>query len=220
MNSPFRSALTMSPGSRRFMLTVHLIFSVGWLGAVAVFMMLLVKGMTSQDMGIARTAYAVLAVIGWWVIVPACFGSLLTGLILSFGSQWGLFKYYWVLVKFLLTAVSTILLLMHMQPVGNMAKAASADMQSYTAFRPVSIRLVAEADAAMLVLIFATVISVYKPWGKIGYWLSEKNERQSVTRGRKAITRNGWGRYLLPVLIGLLVLFVVLHLAGGGLHKH
>jgi len=49
-----------------------------------------------------------MGVTGWYIIVPLCLASLLTGLIMSLATKWGLFRHYWVTVKFLLTIVSTL----------------------------------------------------------------------------------------------------------------
>jgi hypothetical protein len=54
-----------------------------------------------------RAAYPAMELIARFVIVPLAFGSLLTGLIPSFGTPSGLSRHYWVLVKFLLTIFAT-----------------------------------------------------------------------------------------------------------------
>ena len=43
-----------------------------------------------------RAAYLVTALIGWLVIVPLSFAVLVTGLVQSLGTEWGLFRHYWV----------------------------------------------------------------------------------------------------------------------------
>ncbi len=117
--------MTMTPWLRKFALTAHVTFSVGWLGAVAGFLALAVAGLTSQDAQMVRAAYLAMELIGWFVIVPLSLASLLTGLVQSLGTQWGLFRHYWVLVKFLLTVVATLVLLVHMQPISYMAGVAA-----------------------------------------------------------------------------------------------
>ena len=98
----------MTPLLRKFVLTVHVTSSVGWLGAVA--------GLTSQDVQIVRAAYLAMELTGWFVIVPLSLASLLTGLVQSLGTEWGLFRHYWILVKFLINIFASIVLLLHMQP--------------------------------------------------------------------------------------------------------
>lgn len=93
----------MTPALRKLALTAHVTSSVGWLGAVGGFLALALAGLTSQDAQMVRAAYLATDVITWFVIVPLAFGSLLTGLVVSLATPWGLFRHYWVLVKFLLT---------------------------------------------------------------------------------------------------------------------
>ena len=50
-----------------------------------------------------RAAYPAMELAARFVIVPLAFASLLTGVIQSLGTPWGLFRHYWVLVKLLLT---------------------------------------------------------------------------------------------------------------------
>ena len=95
----------MSAGLRKFVLTAHVTFSVGWLGAFAVFLAIALLGLTSQDARMVRATYLVMEPAAWWVLVPLAFGSLLTGLVQSLGSTWGLFRHYWVLFKLLINAL-------------------------------------------------------------------------------------------------------------------
>ena len=117
--------MTMTPGLRKFALTAHVTSSVGWLGAVAGFLALAVAGLTSQDAQTVRAAYLAMELTGWFVIVPLSLASLLTGLVQSLGTKWGLFRHYWVLVKLLLTIFATIVLLLHMQTVSYLAGVAA-----------------------------------------------------------------------------------------------
>src|SRR5688572_1550189 len=103
----------MSPGVRKFALVAHVTSSVGWLGAVAAFLVLSIAGLTSERAETVRGAYVAMNLIGLVAIVPLSLAALLTGLIQSLGTHWGLFKHYWVLAKFALTIVATTLLLLH-----------------------------------------------------------------------------------------------------------
>ncbi|HEV2126568.1 MAG TPA: DUF2269 domain-containing protein, partial [Chloroflexota bacterium] len=116
----------MAPGLRKLALTAHVTSSVGWLGAVVAYLALVVAAMTNRDTQTGRTAWMALEVTGWFVIVPLSLASLLTGLIQSLGTTWGLFQHYWVLIKFFLTAVATIVLMLHMPTVSFLAGIAGA----------------------------------------------------------------------------------------------
>ncbi|MBI4428915.1 MAG: hypothetical protein HY562_07335 [Ignavibacteriales bacterium] len=211
--------MTMTPRLRKFLLTAHVSFSVGWLGAVAVFLAHALAGLTSESPEIVRAAYLAMSLSVWLVIVPSNVGTLVTGLVQSLGTSWGLFKHYWVLVKFLLTIAGTILLFVHTQPIDYLAGIASERFISNSEMLGLRFQLVADAVAAFLLLVATTAISVYKPWGLTGYGLRKQREGQSeVILSRPP--RKSWEPYVLIALGILVVLFVVVHLLGGGLGGH
>ncbi len=160
----------MTPFIRKFALTAHITFSVGWLGAVAGFLALAVAGLTSKDTQIMGAAYLMMDLTGWFVLVPLSFASLVTGLVQSLGTAWGLFRHYWVIVKLSITVFATIVLLIYMQTLDKLATAAakttfsSADFSGHQSASPV-----VHASVALLLLLTCVVLSVYKPWGKTQY---------------------------------------------------
>ena len=167
----------MSPGIRKLALTAHVTCSVGWLGAVAGFLALAIAGLASRDLLTVRSAYVAMDVVGWYAIVPLCFASLVTGLIQGIGTPWGLFRHYWVVAKLLIAVVATVVLLMHMQPIDGLGQAAAKQALGVGDFRDVRIQLVADAGAALLVLLVATVLSVYKPRGLTKYGWRKQREQ-------------------------------------------
>lgn len=168
----------MGPALRRLALTAHITASVGWLGAVGAFLALSLAGLTSREEQVVRAAFIAADLATRAVIVPLCLAALGTGLIQSLGTQWGLFRHYWVLAKLLLTVLGTLLLLLHTQPIAYMADAAVQGTLAGGALREVRVQLVADAAAALLVLLAATALSVYKPRGVTRYgWRRQLEQR-------------------------------------------
>jgi hypothetical protein len=211
--------IALTPGFRKFMLTTHVTFSVGWLGAVAGFLALNIAALTSQNAQMVRSAYLSMDIMGWYVILPSCLCALLTGVLQSLGTPWGLFKHYWVLVKFLLTAGSTFLLLLHMQQIRQAAMIASETPVPDTELRSLGINLVTKAVAALLVLVATTTISVYKPWGKIKSKPCDNNLQINM-KTKNATSRKKWGFYTLIGIVIAIVIIIIKHLAGGGMKAH
>jgi hypothetical protein len=60
----------MTPGVRKFALTIHLVCSVGWIGAVVAYLALGAAAVTSQDGQTVRAAWIGMEVTGWWAIAP------------------------------------------------------------------------------------------------------------------------------------------------------
>jgi hypothetical protein len=167
----------MTPRLRKFALTAHVTSSVGWVGAVVVFLALAVVGLTSQDAQTVRGAYLVMEPAAWFVLVPLAFASLLTGIVQSLGTTWGLFRHYWVLFKLLLNLFATIVLLIYMETFSFMAGVAADPSADLGVVRNASPRL--HAALALLVLLVATVLAVYKPRGMTRYgWRKQHQQRE------------------------------------------
>lgn len=167
----------MAPGLRKFALAAHLTFSVGWIGAVVAYLALGVSAVTTQDPPMVRAAWIAMELIGWNVIVPLALAALPTGLVMSLGSPWGLFRHYWVLISFVLTLLSTVVLLEHMPTVSSITdvvrEADDADLAGGLGgdlFHP---------GVGLLVLLFITVLNLYKPRGMTSYgWRKQQEERR------------------------------------------
>lgn len=159
----------LGPSARKVALTAHVASSVGWLGSVAAFLALAGVGLRSEDPQTVRAAYLGADLVTTWVILPLCGASLLTGLIQALGTSWGLFRHYWVVTKLLITLLSTLILLLHTQVIGHMAVAAAGRNLASTDLRQLRVQLVVDAVAAIVALLAATVLSVYKPRGLTPY---------------------------------------------------
>ena len=105
----------MSPGLRRGLLVIHVIASVGWLGAVVGFLVLAIAGLANP------AVYVAMALLAHCAIVPLCIASLVTGVVQALGSPWGLFKHYWVVFKLAISVISTAILFAHLQFIDRLA---------------------------------------------------------------------------------------------------
>ena len=168
----------MTPGLRKLLLTAHIIVSVGWLGAVAAFLALAIAGLNSMDGPTMRTAYSAMELTARFVIVPLALASLLTGLIESLATPWGLFRQYWVLAKLLLTTFATGVLLAKMPLIGYAAHQAARATPSSVELHGAGTQLVFHAIGGLLVLLVITALSVYKPWGLTRYGQRKQQERR------------------------------------------
>src|SRR5437773_8128210 len=171
--------MTMTPGLRKFALAAHLTASVGWIGAVVAYLALGVSAVTSQDAQTVRAAWIAMELTGWFANVPLALAALLTGLIMSLGTKWGLFRHYWVLISLVLTILATIVLLLHMPTVSALADVAraadGADLGGLGGdlFHP---------GVGLLVLLVITVLNVYKPRGVTRYGWREQHEQGTVSQ--------------------------------------
>jgi hypothetical protein len=173
--------MALTPRLRKLALTAHVTASVGWLGAVSAFLTLSLTGLTSQDPQTVRGAYLVMEPTGWAVLVPLSLASLLTGLISSLGSSWGLFRHYWVLFKLAINLVATIVLLLYMQTLADLADAAAATTLSGSELRGLrDPSPTLHAAAALLLLLAATTLAIYKPRGMTRYGQRKQHQKRPL----------------------------------------
>jgi hypothetical protein len=173
--------MNITSSLRKLGLTAHLISSLGWLGAVAAFLALALVGLGGLDAKQVRASYLAMDLTTRWVIVPLCFASVLTGVVQSLITPWGLIRHYWVIVKLAITVLATIILLAHVQRIDEMARFAAETVLSPDDHRGLRLQLVADAGAAVVALIVTTALGVYKPRGVTPYgW---RKQRAASTGG-------------------------------------
>jgi hypothetical protein len=177
----------MPPRLRKFTLTAHVVSSVGWLGAVVVFFALAIVGLTSENPATVRGAYLAMGSTTWVVLVPFAFASLLTGFVQSLGTPWGLFRHYWVLIKFAITVFAVYVLWGYTSTLIGLADAASAQPtlsgDDLALLRSPSV--VVHSGVALFLLLFTTALSIYKPRGMTRYGqrkVREQRRKQQVQR--------------------------------------
>jgi len=171
--------LIMSPAFRKFVLIVHLTSSLGWVGAVFAYSALGVAAATRQDLQTVRGAWIAMELTGWFVIVPLAAIALLTGVVISLGTPWGLFRHYWVLISLALTILATVILLLHMPSVSATATIARGSDDAQV--RQLGGDL-AHAVGGLVVLLVVTVLNVYRPQGLTPYgWRKQAESRTRST---------------------------------------
>ncbi len=170
----------MPPTARKAALTAHITSSVGWLGSVAAFLALAVAGLISQDELTVRAVYVAMEVLGWAVLVPLAVASFVTGLVQSLGTSWGLFRHYWVLFKLAITVLATAILLLYTSTLGYLADAASGPAAGGHLSALPSASPILHSGAALVVLLVAAVLSVYKPRGLTPHGWRKQQEQRAV----------------------------------------
>lgn len=170
----------MKPGLRKLALSTHLTVSVGWIGAVLAYLGLGIAATTSPDVGTVRAAWTAMELTGWYVIVPLAVASLITGVVMSLGTKWGLFRHYWVSISFFLTLFSVIVLVLHMPDVTAMAALAreadraTLDTLGGDLFHP---------GIGLVVLLAIQVLNLYKPPGITRYGWRKQQEQRARNEG-------------------------------------
>lgn len=222
--------MTMNPNRRKFVLTTHITLSGGWIGAVFAYLVLVAAAMSSEDDHVLRSAWIAMNLIGWYLIVPLALVSLLTGIVMSLGTRWGLLRHYWVLASFVLTVVATGVLLKHMPTVSFFASVATAvDQANIGQLREALRGELLHAGVGVLLLLGIQALNVYKPQGVTAYGRHRTTPSTSTSPSASsaepaavgAITRTPrWVQIVGIHAVVLAILVVVFHVAGGGMGRH
>lgn len=167
----------VKPAVRRGLLVAHIAGSVGWLGAIAASLALAVVALVTTDPDVTSAVYRVLEPLGWAALVPFSLAALVTGVIQSLVSPWGLIRHYWVLIKLLLNVFAVAVLLLYMQTLAGLARAAADGGAPGPSLSPVM-----HAAAAVVLLLIALVLSVYKPRGLTARGYRQRQQAEPVNR--------------------------------------
>ncbi len=167
--------MTMPPRLRKLVLTAHITTSVGWLGAVIAYIALDLIAVTGREIRTVSAAYVAMDAVVSRVIAPLALVSVVIGVINALGTPWGLFRHYWVLAKLLLTLVATVVLLTEMRVVSKVADRAASglDPRELPGSLPHSV-------GGLVVLLAATILSIYKPRGMTRYGWRKQHEQRGV----------------------------------------
>jgi hypothetical protein len=140
---------------------------VGFIGAVGAFLALAVVGATAADPMVMRAVYAGMRVVTWATVLPLAAASLVIGIIQSLGTPWGLFRYYWVIIKLVLTVIACAVLALQTGTIDALASAAQHG--NITQLGVSRAGMILHSVGGLVVLMVAAALSVYKPRGITGY---------------------------------------------------
>ncbi|MGW6566978.1 DUF2269 domain-containing protein [Streptomyces sp. NPDC054975] len=141
--------------ARRALLVVHVSVSVAWLGLSVGLLTLGTTAYTTGDPTLTEAAYRAMKVFADWLLAPVAVVTLVSGLVLSLGTPWGLARHRWVWIKFWITLATATATVFALRPeIEHAAASGVADAS-----------LVAAPTVSTAAYLFMTAISVLKPWG-------------------------------------------------------
>lgn len=180
--------MIMPPRVRKLALMIHVVVSVGWLGAAVAYVAVVGSALTTGSAAPLRAAYLTIGPMTWFAIVPLALAALATGLVQSLGTSWGLFRHYWVIYKLVHTVFATTILLLNTRTVTALARAAESvgDVGS----EGLKGQLLHSAVGTLVLLITAG-LAIYKPRGMTRYGWRKQYEQQDGRRDRTS-RQDGW----------------------------
>lgn len=167
--------MVLTSPARKFLLTLHVVCSLGWVGAVAVFVVLDLAALTGNMPELGRLLWLGLQATVWSLLIPLALGSLLTGVIVALGTRWGLFRHYWVVLKLVLTSIATIILFLYTHTIEPLAQIAADPVMAGERMPSALLH----TGGALVVLVLTTVLAIYKPRGVTRYG-QRKQQRAGI----------------------------------------
>ncbi|MEV6877212.1 hypothetical protein [Amycolatopsis sp. NPDC051128] len=143
--------------ARKTYLVAHIVSAGAWIGIDAVLGVLVCTALISSDPATISTSLRALELFAVWPMLVAALLTLATGVVLGLGTRYGLVRYRWVAVKLAVNVLMALLILFVLRP--GITEAADGTGDPRGLLYPVIV--------APGLLLFASVLSVFKPWGRV-----------------------------------------------------
>lgn len=157
----------LRPATRKLWLVLHLLSAGAWIGIDVIVAVLVAIGRLGGSPAQRGLAYEALGTFVVWPMLASGLVSLLTGLVLGWYSRWGLLRYWWVAVKLGLNLALCTLILVLLRPGMDEVREYGAALSTGTPTVLDVSNLIFPPIVSLSALIFATVLAVYKPWGRL-----------------------------------------------------
>lgn len=157
----------LSGRTRKAVLVVHIVSAAAWFGidlALGILVVISLVAAEPQTAGLAIQAVDLFAV---WPMFGASVVCLLSGVVLGVGSKYGLVRYWWVAVKLGVNVLMSLLIVGALRPGIGEAAGLGARLTAGDPTAAVPADLLYPVVVAPSLLLFAYLLSVFKPWGRI-----------------------------------------------------
>ncbi|WP_249998147.1 hypothetical protein [Actinoplanes sp. M2I2] len=158
--------MALKPVHRKFWLVLHIVSASAWIGIDVLVAVLVGVGALSDDSARRGLAYQALGSFVLWPMLVSGLVCLGTGLVLGLGTKWGLVRYWWVAVKLGLNLALCTLILLLLRPGMPEIRAYGERLSAGEAVSFDVSSLIMPPIVSLTLLSLATVLSVYKPWGR------------------------------------------------------
>lgn len=152
-------------------LTAHVLSSVGWFGIAVLVAFCAITASSAGDPDYADALYRVVETAPW-LSVPVGLLAAATGVLLSLGTTYGLVRYWWVVAKIVIAVAVIVTDPLVLAATARDALAGNSD------------GVIQPAIAHCVMLAIATILSVFKPFGRTPWGkrvLARKRERVAAS---------------------------------------
>jgi hypothetical protein len=169
--------------TRKGVLVVHIASAGAWIGIDVVLGVLVFTALLTDDDVTRALCYRALELFAVWPLIVTGLVCLASGVVLGLGTKWGLVRYWWVAIKLALNVVLVLLVAFALRPgVIEMAEQG----RLFAAGEPASLAvggLIFPPIVSTSALLVATVLAVFKPWGRTRKrWAPGRDARRAAGR--------------------------------------
>lgn len=169
----------MKPKKRKAFLVLHIVAAGVWTGVTVLFGVMVIVGLTG-DAAVQALAYRSIEAFLLWPMVASGVICLASGVVLGAGTKWGLVRFWWVAVKLALNLVLVALEVFVLRPqLPGVREHGEAIARGESPIADLS-GLVFPPAVTLVALTLATVLSVYKPWGRVRATASTTSARRTA----------------------------------------
>ncbi len=155
----------LRPRARKAALVVHIVAAGAWIGLDVMLAVLVFTALLTSDPGTAALCYQAMPLL-ISPLTASALACLASGVVLGLGTHHGLLRYWWVAIKLVLNIVLLVLIVVLLRP----GLQEAAEFGPQLDGRPATVDLsglVFPPVVSSTALLIATILAVYKPWGRI-----------------------------------------------------
>ena len=160
----------LSVKQKNWLLSAHIGFAALWTGTVFSMFLLSLRNTNATNANALYALNSAINLLDDYVVIPSAIGSVITATFLCWGTNYGFTKFYWVIIKWILTTGLIIFGTFWLFPWGNAAETLSAQEGLQALESPIySFDAKGVLIGTLIQVIFLSVIigiSVLKPWGR------------------------------------------------------
>jgi hypothetical protein len=163
---PFKLSLQQ----KNWVLSFHIGFAALWSGAVLSMFLIALRNKDTTNADILFALNSAINLLDDFIVIPAAIGSVVTATLLCWQTNYGFFKFYWVITKWILTTGLMIFGTFWLFPWGNAAEdiALKEGLNAFNNpiywFDAEGVLIGSLIQISFLFVIIA--ISTLKPWGR------------------------------------------------------
>jgi hypothetical protein len=155
----------LSITQKKWWLSAHILFSAIWLGVTVTFLILSISVLLTNDNQVIKAYYSSMLKIEETAGRASLIGTVITGLILSIFTKWGLFKFYWIITKEILTLFCLVLgfIFIYYWTINGIHFSEEAIGDNFIENH---YQLMIWIIIQVILLAILFILSVFKPWGQ------------------------------------------------------